>query len=138
MMYALILDELKTMGEPMPCYARPEGRLCLVPPRKRPPYDADLHDLVRELLRRNHGSAALDVVSRQVPQLWRSLPESARRHYAQSRDQVWITAFSAYLLMEAGDPIAADDTLRRAERPKRVRRAYKQLIRRSNAIHEVY
>lgn len=138
MMYALILDELKTMGEPLPCYARPDGRLCLVPPRKRPPYDADLHDLVRELLRRNHGSAALDVVSRQVPQLWRSLPESARRHYAQSRDQVWVTAFSAYLLMEAGDPIAADDTLRRAERSKRVRRAYKQLIRRSNAIHEVY
>ena len=36
-LYALILDELKEMGEPLPCYARPDGRLCLVPPRRRPP-----------------------------------------------------------------------------------------------------
>ena len=137
-LYALILDELKEMGEPLPCYARPDGRLCLVPPRRRPPYDADLHDLVRELLHRNHGSAALDVVARQIPQLWRRLPESARRHYAQCRDGVWLTAFSAYLMLEAGDPMAADKVLCQAYHPKRVRRAYQQLIRRSSSIHEVY
>ena len=137
-LYALILDELKEMGEQLPCYARPDGRLCLVPPRRRPPYDADLHALVRELLRRNRSSAALDVVVQQVPQLWRRLPESARRHYAQCRDGVWTTAFSAYLMLEAGDPMAADDVLNRAASPRRVRRAYKQLIRRSNTIHEVY
>lgn len=138
MLCALVLDTLRDMGESLPCYARVGGKLLLMPQRQRPPYDADLHQLVRELLHRNREHVALDVLVRQVPQLWRRLPESARRHYAQSRDTVWPTAFSAYLYWQAGDPMAASALMKRAACPRRIRRAYMQLIRRSDEIHEVY
>ncbi|MBQ7455961.1 MAG: hypothetical protein IJS53_05900, partial [Clostridia bacterium] len=42
MQYALVLHALEEMGEPLPCFARVEGRLCLLPQPPRPPYDEDL------------------------------------------------------------------------------------------------
>lgn len=137
-MYAMVLDMLRIMGEKLPCYVNLGDKLYLMPQCPPSSYDADLHQLVRELLHRNREHVALDVVVRQVPQLWYRLPESARRHFAQSGDEVWPTAFSAYLYWQAGDPMAAKALMRRAACPRRIRRAYMQLIRRSDEIHEVY
>ena len=133
-----ILDALEKMGEPLPCYARPEGRLCLVPPRRRPPCDADLYDLVHDLLRISRGRVPLDEIVSRVPRLWQQLPEGARRHYAKCQDLVWPTAFLAYLTLQGGHPEGAEQILNHSPRSKRVRRAYRQLSKRSSMIHEVY
>ena len=106
LMYAAILQELERLGSPMPCFARVEGSLCLLPEKTRPPYDADLHDLMRRVLRTAGEKVALDQAVRVIPALWRRLPKSARMHCAQSPDDVWPTAFAACLL--TGDGQAAE------------------------------
>lgn len=138
MQYAAILHALEEMGSPMPCFARVRGRLCLLPQKIKPPYDADLHELIRRQIHLLRGRVPLGVVVREMPSAWRRLPESARKHCAQARDDVWMTAFAAYLLMKSGREETAHAYIRRSRRPMRVQRAYMQLIRRSNTIHEVY
>lgn len=138
MMYGLILSTLETLGEPLPCLARVDGRLTLLPQRPRPPYDADLHALIRTLVRDLPQGVFLDQVVREVPPLWRRLPFSARAHCAQSRDRVWPTAFSAYLALRSGSPKNALEILNKSACPKRTKRAYMQLIRRSNGPYEVH
>ena len=138
MMYGLILSTLETLGEPLPCLARVDGRLTLLPQRPRPPYDADLHALIRTLVRDLPQGVFLDQVVREVPPLWRRLPFSARAHCAQSRDRVWPTAFSAYLALRSGSPKDALEILNKSACPKRTKRAYMQLIRRSNGPYEVH
>lgn len=135
---ASILHALEQMGSPLPCFARVEGRLCLVPSKQRPPYDGDLHDLMRELIHRLHGRVSLDTLVKEVPPAWHCLPESARKHCAQHADDVWQTAFAAYLLLKSGQSEEAQAELTQSHRPMRAERAYMQLIRRSNTIHEVH
>ena len=135
---ASILHALERMGSPLPCFARVEGRLCLVPSKQRPPYDGDLHDLMRELIHRLHGRVSLDTLVKEVPPAWHCLPESARKHCAQHADDVWQTAFAAYLLLKSGQSEEAQAEFTQSHRPMRAERAYMQLIRRSNTIHEVH
>ena len=138
MLYGLILHDLEEMGQPLPCFARVEGRLTLLPQKPRPPYDPDLHDLIRALLRDLPESVPLDQVVREVPPLWRALPVSARRHFAQSRDDIWTSAFTARLLIGAGRPAEARERLNRSGCPRRAGRALMQLIRRSKKPYEVH
>lgn len=135
---AIILQALEEMGAELPCFARVEGRVCLLPPRERPPYDADLHDLIRRLLRDVKDEAPLSVFVYNVPALWRSLPESARRHYAKEKDDVWLSAFAAYVHLCAGKADAAEARIAKSRRPLRTGRAYMQLIRRTKNANEVH
>lgn len=137
MQYAVILNALEALHSPMPCFARVDGRLALLPQKPRPPYDGDLHDLIRRLLR-DMSDPPLDLIVREAPPLWRRLPESARRHCAQSRDGVWPAAFAAYLTLCAHGAAAAEKKLSDSKLPRRTRRAYRQLIRRSNRPHEMH
>ena len=138
LVYGLILSFFQEIGAPLPCFARVEGRLMLLPQKPRPPYDADLHELIRCLLREIPDSVPLDSVVRLVPSLWRRLPMSARRHCAQSRDRVWIMAFTAFLMIRAGMTDIANERILACKTPRRVRRALMQLIRRSNKPYEVH
>ena len=138
MLYGLAISTLQEMGEPMPCLARVEGRLMQVPPRTRPPYDPDLQELIHVLLRRLPEQVELDRVTREVPPLWRQLPISARRHCAQSRDEVWPDAFAAYLILRCGDSAAAREEIQKNACPRRTGRAFMQLIRRSKQPYEVH
>jgi len=137
-MCAVILNALEQLREPLPCFARVEGRLCLIPAPPRPPYDADLHDLIRRLLRAMPEGVSLEEVVRRVPPAWRQLPESARRHCAQSRDAVWPNAFSAYLQAANGDDSAAESFINHCPQARRTARAYMQLIRRRNTRNEMH
>jgi len=132
----MIFEALRYLGSPMPCFAREDGRLYLLPQKPRPPYDGDLHDLIRRLLRLMEGSVPLDVVVREVPPLWQRLPESARRHCAESADDVWPRAFAAYLSGCAGD--RQPRRWLQGARKKRMLRAYEQLIRRSQRPYEMH
>ena len=78
------------------------------------------------------------MVVREVPRLWRQLPLSARRHCVQSRDRLWQTAFTAYLLFSAGDEAAARKKLGDVKCPRRAERAFMHLVRRSKKPHEVH
>ena len=138
MLYALILNALTEAGEPLPCLARVQGRLCLLPQKPRPPYDADLHDLIRRLLRLTDGSVALDTIVEETPDAWNRLPESARRHCAQSEDNVWPAAFAAYLSACEGRGEEADEWLNCSRHPRRAGRAYMQLLRRSKRLYEMH
>ena len=138
MLYGLILSFLEEKGEPLPCFARVDGRLTLLPQKPRPPYDADLHDLIHALLRMLPDSVPLDRVVSEVPSLWYSLPSSARRHCAQSADSVWPDAFAACLTLLCGDAEDARKQLRACARPRRTKRAFYQLIRRSKRPYEVH
>lgn len=138
LLYGVILSQMQDMGQPLPCFARVDGRLMLVPPKVRPPYDANLHELIRTLLRDLPESVSLDAVVREVPPLWARLPLSAQRHCAQSRDDIWPTAFTAYLLLRAGGAGEARSHLNASARPKRAARAFMQLIRRSSKPYEVH
>ena len=133
-----IVSKLQKMGSPMPCFAKVDGKVCILPPRTRPPYDADLHDLVRALLKELKGQVELDVITRRVPVIWRALPESARKHYAEEKDDIWQSAFAAYVLLCAGDVNKAEERIAQSKRPLRVGRAYMQLIRRTKETHEVH
>ena len=133
-----ILHKLQQMHSPMPCFARLDGKICLWPPRKRPPYDADLHDLLRALLREMKDKADLALITRCVPAAWRRLPESARKHYAEEKDDVWLSAFAAYVHLCAGDFEAAENRVQNSKRPLRTGRAYMQLIRRTKEAYEVH
>lgn len=133
-----ILEKLREMGSPMPCFVRKEGKIVLWPPRQRPPYDADLHDLVRALLRALKDRADLGLITRCVPKAWQQLPESARKHYAQEKDGVWHSAFAAYVHLCAGDFAAAEACIQNSARPLRTGRAYMQLIRRTKTAYEVH
>lgn len=135
---AMILQALEEMGAALPCFARVEGRVCLLPPRERPPYDADLHALIRQLLRDMHGEAPLSVFVHNVPSVWRNLPESARKHYAKEKDDVWLSAFAAYVHLCAGHADAAEERIAKSSRPLRTGRAYMQLIRRTKNANEVH
>ncbi len=140
MMYGVVLSELKSLGSPLPCFARVSGHLCLLPQEERPPYDADLHALVRRLLHDEtvREKVPLDMLTRLVPSAWRRLPESARRHCAQSRDDVWLCAFAAYLILCCCNAEEAELRLARSRTPLRAGRAYMQIIRRSKRPYEVY
>ena len=138
MQYAVILNALEKLHSPMPCFARVDGRLTLLPQKPRPPYDSHLHDLVRRLLREVEGEVPLDLVVREVPPLWYRLPESARRHCAQERDSVWPQAFGAYLTLCAQGATAAEKRLDNSSLPMRTGRAYRQLIRRSKRLYEMH
>lgn len=133
-----IVDALKEMGSPMPVFAKADGKVCLLPPRQRPPYDADLHDLVRKLLRESKGQVELDVITRTIPKAWKKLPESARKHYAKEKDDIWLSAFAAYMYLCAGNFEAAENRIAKSSRPLRAGRAYMQLIRRTKEAHEVH
>lgn len=133
-----IVHALQKMGSPMPCFAKMDGKVCLLPPRTRPPYDADLHDLVRDLLRELKDQVDLDLITRCVPAAWRKLPESARKHYSEEKDDVWLSAFAAYTLLCAGNFDKAEERIAKSARPLRAGRAYMQLIRRSKDTHEVH
>ncbi|MBR6787276.1 MAG: hypothetical protein IKM26_05095 [Clostridia bacterium] len=133
-----IVSALRKMDSPMPCFAKVDGKVCLLPPRERPPYDADLHDLVRDLLRELKDQVELNVLTRCVPAAWRMLPESARKHYSEEKDDVWLSAFAAYALLCAGNAEAAEARIAKSRRPLRVGRAYMQLIRRTKETHEVH
>lgn len=133
-----IVSKLQKMGSPMPCFAKIDGKVCLLPPRERPPYDADLHDLVRDLLRELKGQVDLDVITRRVPEAWKKLPESARKHYAEEKDDVWLSAFAAYVYLCAGSFDKAEERIAKSARPLRAGRAYMQLIRRSKDTYEVH
>ena len=133
-----IVSALRKMDSPMPCFAKVDGKVCLLPPRERPPYDADLHDLVRDLLRELKDQVELNVLTRCVPAAWRMLPESARKHYSEEKDDVWRSAFAAYALLCAGNAEAAEARIAKSRRPLRVGRAYMQLIRRTKETHEVH
>lgn len=133
-----ILGALREMGSPMPCFAKLDGKVCMLPPRQRPAYDADLHQLVRDLLRELKGQVELDVITRCVPAAWKKLPESARKHYAKEKDDVWLSAFAAYIYLCAGNFEAAENRIAKSRRPLRVGRAYMQLIRRTKEAHEVH
>lgn len=138
MVYAVMLSALKDMGSPLPCFARVEGRLCLLPQKPRPPYDEDLHVLFRRLLRDVGERVPLDLMVSLVPEMWKMLPESARRHVSQSRDDVWLSAFSAYLIFRSGDTEGAKERLVRSKTPLRAGRAFMQLMRRSKRPYEVH
>lgn len=133
-----IVHALQKMDSPMPCFAKMDGKVCILPPRSRPPYDADLHDLVRDLLRELKDQVELNVITRCVPKAWRSLPESARKHYSEEKDDVWLSAFAAYVLLCAGNAEAAEARIDKSRRPLRTGRAYMQLIRRTKETHEVH
>lgn len=133
-----ILAALDDMGAPSPRFARVDGRLCLLPQKPLPPYDADLHELVRLLIRRAKGKVPLDRILRDVPKAWRALPQSARAHCALSGDDVWPTAFLAYLYTCVGEDAAAKRCLAGRPVPLRVCRAYQQLIRRMMPAYEMY
>ncbi|MBR5232282.1 MAG: hypothetical protein IKW00_08595 [Clostridia bacterium] len=132
-----ILAALKKMGSPMPCFAKMEGKLCLLPPRTRPPYDADLHGLLRRLLCKLKGEADLHLMIRCVPEAWRTLPESAKKHYAREKDDVWLSAFAAYVHLRSGRMEEAEKWIDQSKRPLRTGRAYMQLVRRTktNEVH---
>lgn len=134
----MMLEALQKMNSPMPCFAKVDGKVCLLPPRQRPPYDADLHQLVRDLLRELKGQVELDVITRCVPAAWRRLPESARKHYAKEKDDVWLSAFAAYVQLCDGNFEAAENRIAKSKRPLRAGRAYMQLIRRTKEAHEVH
>ena len=138
MLLAVVLQVLSDLHSPLPCFAAVEGRLALLPQKPEKPYDGDLHDLIRSLARDLPGSVSLDLVVREVPALWRRLPESARSHCAQSGDDIWHCAFSAYLAGCAGDAGEVRKRLEMSGRPMRTGRAYMQLIRRSGRPYEVY
>ena len=133
-----IFSELQKMGSPMPCFARMDGRLCVLPPRQRPPYDANLHQLIRSLLRDLKGSVELNVIIREIPDMWRKLPESARKHFAKEEDDVWLSAFAAYAYMCDGQGDQVEPRIAQSSRPLRTGRAFMQLIRRSNKTNEVH
>lgn len=139
-LYGAALNELHSLGEPLPCFARIKGHLCLLPQQERAPYDADLHALIHRLL---HDAAvreqvSLDAITRLIPAIWRRLPESARRHCAQSRDDVWLSAFAAYLLLCCRGAQTAEGRLAASRTPLRAGRAYMQIIRRSKRPYEVH
>lgn len=138
MLSGLILNELRARGEPLPCFVQADGRLVLAPQPPRPPYDPDLHDLIRRILRSLPEEIPLDAVVRETPPLWRSLPVSAQRHCVQARDGIWPVAFTACLLAQNGQAAKAQETLQRSRHPRRARRAYMQLIRRSKRPYEVH
>lgn len=133
----MIVHALEALGASMPCFARVEGRVCLLPPRERPPYDENLHALIRALLRDVKGEVPLATIAKETPRLWRSLPESARRHYAKEEDGVWRGAFAAYMHLCAGNAEKAEARIAASSRPLRTGRAFMQLIRRSktNEVH---
>ena len=137
MLAGSILGILDTHGVKLPVCMQAEGRMILAPQQPRPPYDPDLHDLIRRLLRGLPDSVPLDSVVREVPPLWRLLPVSAQRHCAQSRDGVWPAAFTACLLARQSAS-AAQEYIRKTKHPRRIRRAYMQLIRRSKRPYEVH
>ena len=132
-----ILGYLDTHGVELPVFMQAEGRMILAPQAPRPPYDPDLHDLIRRLLRELPESIPLSDVVREVPPLWRRLPVSAQRHCAQSRDGIWPAAFTACLLARQSGA-AAQEYIQKSRHPRRVRRAYMQLIRRSKRPYEVH
>lgn len=138
LLYGVILSYMQDAGQPLPCFARVDGRLMLVPPKLRPPYDADLHALIQTLLRDLPESVTLDSVVREVPPLWRRLPLSAKRHFAQSADDIWPAAFSAYLILRGSGSEQARARLKKSRCPRRAGRAFMQLIRRSNKPYEVH
>jgi len=133
-----IVRIFEEVGEPLPCFAKAEGRVCLLPPRERPAYDENLHALVRDLLRDLRGSVPLAVIAKQTPALWYALPESARRHYAKEKDGVWLSAFAAYMYLCDGKAEKAEERIAACRRPLRAGRAFMQLIRRSRKANEVY
>ncbi|MBR5383298.1 MAG: tetratricopeptide repeat protein [Clostridia bacterium] len=129
----MILGALASLGSPMPCLARVDGHMMLLPQQERPPYDADLHDLLRHLLRELKGSVPLDLVVRETPAAWHALPESVRRHCAQGRG-TWDTVMSAYLLYRAGETDEAEKVREKSSCPRFVRRGLRRLNnRRENA-----
>lgn len=134
----MILSYLETQREPLPCFVRAQGTLVLAPQKPRPPYDADLHDLIRRILFALPETVPLDAVVREVPPLWRRLPVSAQRHCAQSRDGVWRVAFTAYLTLCAGRAAEAREHIAKSKHPRRAGRAFMQLIRRSKRPYEVH
>ena len=138
MLYGVILSYFQEMKAPLPCFARVNGRLMLLPQKPRPPYDADLHALIHTLLHGLPDAVPLDLVVREVPALWQRLPLSARRHCAQSRDRLWPTAFTAYLLLRAGKADKARERFSDCKCPRRARRAFMQLVRRSKKPYEVH
>ena len=137
MMAGAILGFLDTHGVEMPVFMQAEGRMILAPQQPRPPYDPDLHDLIRRLLRRLPDSVSLDTLVREAPPLWRQLPASAQRHCVQSRDGIWPAAFTACLLARQSSA-AALEYIQKSKHPRRTRRAYMQLIRRSKRPYEVH
>lgn len=129
----MILGALASLGSPLPCLARVDGHMMLLPQQQRPPYDADLHDLLRHLLRELKDSVPLDLVVREIPAVWRMLPESIRRHCAQGRG-AWDTVLSAYLLYCAGETDEAEIIQKKSSCPRCVRRGLRRLNnRRENA-----
>ena len=137
MLAGAILGFLDTHGVQLPVFMQAEGHMILAPQRPRPPYDPDLHDLIRRLLRNLPESIPLSAVVREVPPLWRRLPVSAQRHCVQSRDGVWPAAFTACLLAQQNSA-AAQEYIQKSKHPRRIRRAYMQLIRRSKRPYEVH
>lgn len=129
----MILGALATLGSPLPCLARVDGHMMLLPQQQRPPYDADLHDLLRHLLRELKDSVPLDLAVRETPAAWHALPESVRRHCAQGRG-AWDTVLSAYLLYRAGEADEAEKIRKESSCPRCVRRGLRRLNnRRENA-----
>ena len=129
----MILGALASLGSPLPCLARVDGHMMLLPQQQRPPYDADLHDLLRHLLRELKDSVPLDLVVRETPAAWYALPESIRRHCAQGRG-AWDTVLSAYLLYRAGEANEAEKIQKESSCPRCVRRGLRRLNnRRENA-----
>ena len=129
----MILGALASLGSPLPCLARVDGHMMLLPQQQRPPYDADLHDLLRHLLRELKDSVPLDLAVRETPAAWYALPESVRRHCAQGRG-AWDTVMSAYLLYRAGEADEAEKVRKESSCPRCVRRGLRRLNnRRENA-----
>ena len=129
----MILGALASLGSPLPCLARVDGHLMLLPQQQKPPYDADLHDLLRHLLRELKDRVPLDLAVRETPAAWYALPESVRRHCAQGRG-AWDTVMSAYLLYRAGEADEAEKVRKKSSCPRCVRRGLRRLNnRRENA-----
>jgi len=133
----IILITLEDMGVEPPFFGRIDGHFCFLPVKPRPPYDADLHDLVRRLIKLFKSDAPIGEICAKVPAAWRRLPESARVHYARRTDDVWLYAFAAFVCCCSGRPQEADGFLDKCLHPRRCRRAYMMLLRRNHILYEM-
>ena len=137
-MIPLLTAELQRMHSIEPYLAHQEGHYFFLPEKVRPPYDADLHALIRSLLRLMRPYPPMDFILRCVPPAWESLPEGTRRYSSRSTDNLWAHAFAALVCCQSGIPNKAQSFIDQSCHPRRCARLFRRLLRRNHVLYEVH
>ncbi len=137
-MIPILVVELKRLHSSEPYLAHQEGHYFFLPEKDRPPYDADLHALIRSLLRLMRPYPPLDSIVHYVPAAWYSLSEGSRRYSSRSTDNLWAHAFAALVCCRSGTPDKAQSYIDQSCHPRRCARLFRRLLRRNHVLYEVH